>query len=1030
MNENLKTLELMIHSVNQLVLSHRYNDPVPEIRALCLEKLGLAILNYPGFMIEDKYLKYFVVGLTDINANVRICSLKFIENLLKKKEFKHSFFLFLDKCKRHLLNYINAPEEQVRVLSITILTMLDFSYEGQFDADEASLIYAAILSNSFAVAEVAGLFMIRRMFPDEDDQMDDMIKSLSISDSSEKQVKRNKPQTIVDEDMGYHNSVRYLMNLATYIVQNDIVDDVAYLVDALWKNALFLKDWGAYYKILIEHGEELTIEEQPVIAKLMVFCVEKAIEGDKNTPRREKPKKQKGVNETQRNVAIRLFTEKIANVFPQLLSRYMGDRLMLEQLVKLPKYFDLNLLVLNRSENSFKEILLGISEIFLRHVEVNILDAISFSLSHFLTSSSKLSQMSMHSLTKLSDHVSMVTSKILKALKEKNWMITDETIEHFDCLGFCFRRLAALHRYNDLMKFNHVVPAIFILQRAANGLLPRNAESAIASACELVLFDCVFACRSFLQKEEENMLTFVKERQKSINPMISIIERNAHHKALPKVFNCLLDLFLLFSPGIPDECPLLEKVIFRADDHMQMLLFQHLDGLLRKYTQFDDSESVSQESSVEGEKRNFEKWQAKQDLRKQLVMYHRLIISGQLSISNGVIAVRHFVNGQHDFGDIFKEILRCCRQKNQTDCGQMIHDGLVHVFLEGGRQLPGGQFFVDAPEMAIARKTAQMISQHFGLDTRKVRDCIKTIHFAGVSFALSSKEPMNDVAYFDVLRYFVPKLLVADRQQVKEEFEKLVKKRKHQLAKCSEAEMFVLKQYAKQIGCDEDEMPPPSKASLSQSWKRNLESIDEVSATDAYLVSPASDLKIRRGAQMKSIEFGSDWSSPISHSTAIRKGRKIVFSEDNLIDEQQQEPIEFQDTLSDIWKTKVDNAVDSPSPAKRKRKPNSLSNSSIRSQSRNQRRTWATTVARDDDSMEGFTPLAPAINRSGFRVSKRNNEVDHAMVVLSGLDIADDEESQFTEDIEEFSSSENENAQEQESDAEIGEFSSEEDSDD
>ena len=225
-------------------------------------------------------------------------------------------------------------------------------------------------------------------------------------------------------------------------------------------------------------------------------------------------------------------------------------------------------------------------------------------------------------------------------------------------------------------------------------------------------------------------------------------------------------------------------------------------------------------------------------------------------------------------------------------------------------------------------------------------------------------------------------------------------------------------------------MPPPSKASLSQSWKRNLESIDEVSATDAYLVSPASDLKIRRGAQMKSIEFGSDWSSPISHSTAIRKGRKIVFSEDNLIDEQQQEPIEFQDTLSDIWKTKVDNAVDSPSPAKRKRKPNSLSNSSIRSQSRNQRRTWATTVARDDDSMEGFTPLAPAINRSGFRVSKRNNEVDHAMVVLSGLDIADDEESQFTEDIEEFSSSENENAQEQESDAEIGEFSSEEDSDD
>lgn len=44
---------------------HRYRDMDPNIRMLCIESLGMWILSYPSFFLQDLYLKYLGWTLND-----------------------------------------------------------------------------------------------------------------------------------------------------------------------------------------------------------------------------------------------------------------------------------------------------------------------------------------------------------------------------------------------------------------------------------------------------------------------------------------------------------------------------------------------------------------------------------------------------------------------------------------------------------------------------------------------------------------------------------------------------------------------------------------------------------------------------------------------------------------------------------------------------------------------------------------------------------------------------------------------------
>lgn len=78
---------------------HRYRDVDPEIRMSCIKSLGIWVVSYPSFFLQDIYLKYLGWTLNDKVANVSLhlffTSLKLLLTTLKTYSlyFVHTIFV-------------------------------------------------------------------------------------------------------------------------------------------------------------------------------------------------------------------------------------------------------------------------------------------------------------------------------------------------------------------------------------------------------------------------------------------------------------------------------------------------------------------------------------------------------------------------------------------------------------------------------------------------------------------------------------------------------------------------------------------------------------------------------------------------------------------------------------------------------------------------------------------------------------------------------------------------------------------------
>lgn len=65
----------MMNSMFRGVFVHRYRDLLPEIRAVCLEELGLWLRTSPDDFLNDAYLKYLGWMLHDkVFTHTHTCS--------------------------------------------------------------------------------------------------------------------------------------------------------------------------------------------------------------------------------------------------------------------------------------------------------------------------------------------------------------------------------------------------------------------------------------------------------------------------------------------------------------------------------------------------------------------------------------------------------------------------------------------------------------------------------------------------------------------------------------------------------------------------------------------------------------------------------------------------------------------------------------------------------------------------------------------------------------------------------------------
>uniref|UniRef100_A0A8U8BR02 Uncharacterized protein n=1 Tax=Geospiza parvula TaxID=87175 RepID=A0A8U8BR02_GEOPR len=74
-------------------------DVVPEIRALCMEELGLWVRRFPGSFLTDSHLKYLGWTLHDKQGEVRLRCVRALQGIYGIPEMAPSLELFTERFK-------------------------------------------------------------------------------------------------------------------------------------------------------------------------------------------------------------------------------------------------------------------------------------------------------------------------------------------------------------------------------------------------------------------------------------------------------------------------------------------------------------------------------------------------------------------------------------------------------------------------------------------------------------------------------------------------------------------------------------------------------------------------------------------------------------------------------------------------------------------------------------------------------------------------------------------------------------------
>eukprot|EP00064_Thunnus_orientalis_P013981 superscaffoldBa00002361_g14022 len=101
LQENREELSSMMNATFRGVFVHRYRDQLPEIRAACIEEMGMWVKMDPEDFLSDGCLKYLGWTLHDKQSPVRLQCVRALQGLFQEKEFIGRLELFTSRFKFH-----------------------------------------------------------------------------------------------------------------------------------------------------------------------------------------------------------------------------------------------------------------------------------------------------------------------------------------------------------------------------------------------------------------------------------------------------------------------------------------------------------------------------------------------------------------------------------------------------------------------------------------------------------------------------------------------------------------------------------------------------------------------------------------------------------------------------------------------------------------------------------------------------------------------------------------------------------------
>uniref|UniRef100_A0A674PE58 Cohesin subunit SA n=1 Tax=Takifugu rubripes TaxID=31033 RepID=A0A674PE58_TAKRU len=358
LHENKEEVSSMMNGMFRGVFVHRYRDQLPEIRAICIEELGIWLKLDPEHFLNDKCLKYLGWTLHDKRSSVRLQCVRALQGLYQEKEFIGRLELFTSRFKERMLSMVLDKDSDVAVEVLNLLLLIHQGTEEGLGEEECSCIYPLVYTSHKGLASAAGKFLYNKYV------FFILFFCVCVITYRENQVSEQEQ----DENASF------IQILISFYIQSELHEHAAYLVDSLWDVAgSELRDWERMTFFLLQDCGE---KQEGALIDLMICTIKQAALAVPPVGRSHGKKnlslKAKKIQEQDR----RRLTTHFIPLLPLLLAKYSADAEKVSLLLKAPLYFDLEMYSNSSQLKKHLDLLLvQICGIVEKHTELPVLQA-------------------------------------------------------------------------------------------------------------------------------------------------------------------------------------------------------------------------------------------------------------------------------------------------------------------------------------------------------------------------------------------------------------------------------------------------------------------------------------------------------------------------------------------------------------------------------------------------------------------------------------------------------------------------------
>ncbi|XP_012731183.1 cohesin subunit SA-1a [Fundulus heteroclitus] len=754
LQENQDEIENMMNSIFKGIFVHRYRDAIAEIRAICIEEIGVWMKMYSDAFLNDSYLKYVGWTLHDRQGEVRLKCLKALQNLYTNRELFPKLELFTNRFKDRIVSMTLDKEYDVAVEAIRLVTLILQGSEDALSNEDCENVYHLVYSAHRPVAVAAGEFLHRKLFSRHDPQAEEALA---------KRRGRSSPNG---------NLIRMLV---LFFLESELHEHAAYLVDSLWESSQeLLKDWECMTELLLEEpvqGEEMLSDRQEsALIELTVCTLRQAAEAHppvgRGTGKRVLTAKERKTQIDDKNK----LTEHFIMALPMLLSKYQADAEKVANLLQIPQFFDLDVYSAGRMEKHLDALLKQIRLVVEKHIETDVLEACSKTYSILCSEEYTIMNRVDIARSQLIDEMTDRFAHSVEELLQEGEEADDDDI--YNVLS-TLKRLTAFHNAHDLTRWDLFGNCYRLLKAGIEqGSMPEQiAVQALQCSHYSILWQLVKITEGVPSKDD---LLALRRVVKSFLAVCQQCLSNVNTPVKEQAFMLLCDLLMIFSHQlVSGGREGLQPLVFNPDSTLQNEL---LNFVLDHVFIDQDDENQSMEGDEEDEANKIEALHKRRNL---LAAFCKLIIYDIVDMPAAADIFKHYMKYYNDYGDIIKETLSKTRQTDKILCAKTLILSLQQLFNEL-MQDQGPNLDRTSSHVSGIKELARRFALTFGLDQIKTREAVATLHKDGIEFAFKYQNPRGsefppiNLAFLEVLSEFSSKLIRQDKKTVHSYLEKFM----------------------------------------------------------------------------------------------------------------------------------------------------------------------------------------------------------------------------------------------------------------